>query len=288
MTIAERLVVTGASGHLGNLVIKELLARGISNIIATTRTPDSLAQHAAQGVDVRMADFKEAATLTNAFKGGTHMLLISTRDVGSRVPQHEAAVKAAKGAGVQHVIYTSWPEPQHSVFEVCSDHARTEDFILKSGLKYTFLGNYLYSDTLMWSLPKALETGTLYGAAGNGRAAYVTRQDCAYAAAGVLAHAASHEGKRYRISGPKAYSRAELVELVSEVADKKLSYVDLAPDDFKKALVQTGMPEPLAQVFVSCELAIKGGENELVTQAIEELSEHKPESLRSYLESALK
>jgi hypothetical protein len=78
---------------------------------------------------------------------------------------------------VQHVIYTSWPEPQHSVAAVSPDHAGTEELILNSGLKFTFLGNYSYSELLMFSLPKALEGGTLYGAAGTGRAAYVTRQD---------------------------------------------------------------------------------------------------------------
>ncbi len=284
----ERIVVTGASGKLGRLVIQDLLARGTSNIIATTRTPDSLAEFADKGVDVRMADFKNPATLTDAFKGGTRLLLISTLDVGSRVPQHGAAVEAAKAAGVQHVIYTSWPEPQHSVAAVSPDHAGTEDLILKSGLKYTFLRNYSYSELLMFSLPKALEGGNLYGAAGTGRAAYVTRQDCAYAAAGVLEHAALHENKRYRITGPQAYSRTEIAALVSEITGKKLSYVDLPPEDFKKALVGAGMPEGFAKVFLSFELAIKGGELEPVTQAVEELSGHNPVSLRSYLESALK
>jgi NAD(P)H dehydrogenase (quinone) len=281
----ERIVVTGASGNLGKLVIQELLAKGISNIIATTRTPDSLTAFAAQGVDVRMADFKSPATLTGAFEGGTRMLLISTRDIGLRVQQHGAAVDAAKAAGVEHVIYTSWPDPHHSVAAVSADHAATEDLILNSGLKYTFLGNHLYAEVLMWaSLPKALEVGILYGAAGTGRAAYVTRQDCAYAAAGVLEHAALHENKRYRISGPKAYSHMELAALVSEITGKKLSYSDLSPEEFKKVLAQSGMPEG----FLSFDLAIKGGEIEPVSKAVKELSGHSPQSLQDYLDSALK
>jgi NAD(P)H dehydrogenase (quinone) len=92
----ERLVVTGASGKLGKLVVQELLDKAITNIIATTRTPDRLAEFAAQCVDVRVADFKIPGTLTDAFNGGTRLLLISTLDVGSRIPQHGAAVEAAK------------------------------------------------------------------------------------------------------------------------------------------------------------------------------------------------
>lgn len=284
----ERLLVTGASGKLGKLVLKELLAAGVKNIIATTRTPESLTDFAAQGVDVRRADFKDPSTLADAFKDGTRLLLISTADVGTRVPQHGAAIEAAKAAGVQHVIYTSWPEPQHSVAGVSPDHGATEELILESGLKYTFLGNYLYSELLMFSLPKALESGKLFGAAGEGRAAYVTREDCASAAAGVLKNAAQHEDKRYRISGPVAYSRAEIASLASEITSKPLAYVDLPAEDFQKALTRAGMPEGFAKLFVSFELAIKNGELAPITQDVLELSGHVPISLQSFLQSALK
>jgi len=284
----ERLLVTGASGKLGKLVLKELLAAGVDNIIATTRTPESLTDFAAQGVDVRRADFKDPSTLADAFKDGTRLLLISTADVGTRVPQHGAAIEAAKAAGVQHVIYTSWPEPQHSVAGVSPDHAATEALILESGLKYTFLGNYSYSELLMFSLPKALEGGKLFGAAGEGQAAYVTRQDCAYAAAGVLKNAGQHEDKRYRISGPAAYSRAEIASLASEITGKPLTYVDLPAEDFQKALTGAGMPEGFAKLFVSFELAIKNGELAPITQDVLELSGHAPVSLQSFLQSALK
>ena len=284
----EKIVVTGASGKLGKLVLKELLAAGAADILATTRTPENLAEFASQGVDVRQADFKNPASLEDAFKGGTRLLLISTTDVGSRVPQHGAAIDAAKAAGVEHVIYTSWPDPQHSVAAVSPDHAATEDLVLKSGLKFTFLGNYLYSETLMFGLPKALETGKLFGAAGDGRAAYVTRQDCAYAAAGVLNNAVRYENKRLGISGPVAYTRSEIAQLASGITGKPLVYVDLPAEDFGKALVGAGMPEGFAKLFVSFELAIKAGELEAVTQDVSEVSGHTPASLSDFLKSALK
>jgi NAD(P)H dehydrogenase (quinone) len=288
MAFNEKLIVSGASGKLGRLVIQALLAQGSSDIIATTRTPESLAEFAAQGVDVRKADFKEPASLSEAFQGGTRLLLISTTDVGTRVPQHRAAIEAAKAAGVRHVIYTSWPEPQKSVAGVSPDHAATEQLILESGLQYTFLGNYSYSEILMFALPKALENGKLVGAAGDGRAAYVTRQDCAYAAAAVLKNGAQHENKRYSISGPQAYSRQEIASMVSEITGKPLVYVDLPAEAFQNALVGAGMPEGFAKLFVSFELAIKNGELETVAQDVKELSGHSPLSLRSFLESSLK
>ncbi len=288
MATNEKIVISGASGQLGKLVLRELLAKGNTNLIAATRTPESLTEFAAQGVEVRKADFNAPETLREAFRGARRLLLISTTDVGQRAQQHGAAIEAAKAAGVEHIIYTSYPDPTHSVAAVSPDHAATEDLILKSGLKYTFLGNYLYSEVLMYSLPSATQSGTLYGSAGDGRAAYVTRQDCAYAAAGVLASAAEHEDKRYRISGPAAYTRAELTALVSEVTGKPVSYVDLPPDDFKQGLIQAGIPEAYTPMFVSFDLAIKAGELAKVTQDVKQLSGHEPQDLRSFLQSALR
>lgn len=288
MANSEKVIVTGASGKLGRLVVQRLLEKGNSNIIATTRTPEKLEEFRSRGVDIRLADFKDPSTLAAAFEGGTRLLLISTSDVGSRIPQHEAAIDAAKAVGVQHVIYTSWPEPQKSVAVVSPDHAATEALLLKSGLKYTFLGNYSYSEILMFSLPKALERGTLYGSAGEGRAAYVTRQDCANAAAGVLENGTPYENKRYGISGPEAYSRADIARLASEITGKALSYVDLPAEDFKKSLVDGGMPDGFAQLFLSFELAIKAGELEATTQDVEQTSGQKPVSLRSFLQANLK
>jgi len=287
MATNERILITGASGQLGKLVLRELLANGKTNLIATTRTPEDLGEFAAQGVEVRKADFKTPETLTEAFRGATTLLLISTIDLGSRLEQHGAAVQAAKAAGVQHVVYTSWPNPAHSVATVAPEHAGTEDLIVKSGLKYTFLANYPYAEMLMYSLPKAIETGTLYGAAGDGKTAYVTRQDCAYAAAGVLSNPSEHENKTYLITGPKAYSRSELAALVSEITGKTVSYVELAPEDFKKGLIQAGLPEGYAQVFVSFELAVKANEVAQTTRVVEQVSGHLQQELPAFLKTAL-
>lgn len=283
----ERILVTGASGQLGQLVLQRLIDRGHSNLIATTRTPDKLGEFSQKGVDVRYADFNEPTSLDAAFAGATSLLLISTLDIGSRVEQHGHAIDAAKRAGVKHIVYTSWPHPESSVALVSPDHAGTEDLIRSSGLKYTFLANYLYSEGLMYSLPQAIQIGTLYGAAGDGKAAYVTREDCAYAAAGALRDTAQHENKTYLISGPQAYSRAELVALVSKITGKALAYAELAPDAFKAALIQGDLPEAYAAMFLSFELAIKRGEVSEISDAVVQLSGQAPTDLATFLKQSL-
>ncbi len=288
MSQNERILVTGASGNLGLLTLNALLEAGQTNIIATTRDPAKLSELSNKGVEVRAADFKDPSGLADAFRGATRLLLISTTDVGSRVEHQRNAVTAAKAAGVKHIIYTSWPNPETSLAAVSPDHAATERFIKESGLKYTFLRNYTYAENLMYSLPAAIASGTLYGCAGAGKNAFVTRQDCANAAAGALINAARYEDTYLNVSGPEAYTYSEIGALVSEIKQQKVVYQDLSPEDFKAAIVTAGMPDMYAQLFVTIDLAVKNGEIETVTDTVEKLSGKKPIGLREFLQATLK
>ena len=112
--------LTGANGHLGRLVIKHLLTHvPADQILATTRTPEHLADLAAQGVVVRRADFTNPATLPAAFAGSTRLLIISTDTIGQRVEQHKAAIEAAASVGVGHIVYTSSPHADPNASHHC-------------------------------------------------------------------------------------------------------------------------------------------------------------------------
>src|SRR5262245_20293360 len=129
MAESKTFLVTGASGHIGRGVIDALLKAGEQQVIGTTRAPEALADYAKQGVQVRAADFHKPAGLVAAFRGATHMLLISTHEVGTRVAAHRAALDAAKKAGVRHIFYTSHASPETSVSYVAPEHAVTEKAI---------------------------------------------------------------------------------------------------------------------------------------------------------------
>ena len=106
--LSERLLVTGASEHLGRKIIEELLKRGAEDIVGTTRDPSKLGDLAARGVEIRKADFDQPETLVPAFEGVTRLVLVSTDAVhqpGLRIRQHHAAIAAAAGRGVRYLVY---------------------------------------------------------------------------------------------------------------------------------------------------------------------------------------
>ncbi|MET0391392.1 MAG: SDR family oxidoreductase [Polyangiales bacterium] len=281
------LLVTGASGHLGRLVIERLLEHGAGPIIATTRNPDSLQALRSQGVEVRKADFDDKESLHDAFRGAERALLISTDalDVpGRRIEQHTRAVKALERAEVSHVVYTSLPNPIGSPVVIAPDHAATEAALAASKLDYTVLRNNLYADLLLASLPGALASGQLTDARAQGAAAYVTREDCARVAAAVLADR-SHIGRRtLDVAGERAWTGDQLAALLNELFERHIQHVSVPVEAFTTALTGHGLPRPVADVYASFETAIAKGDLAAPSDTVRRLTGQAPEDLRSFLQ----
>jgi len=290
--MTETLLVTGASGQLGRGVVRHLLeAQRIapSRIIATTRNPESLADLAALGVTVRSADFNDLVSLEKAFEGADRVLIISTGELDlksdRRLKQHQAAVAAAKAAGVSHLLYTSMPNPEPgSPVLFAGDHYGTEQAIKASGIPYTIFRNGWYQENLFMALPHAIASGQWYTSAGDGRIAHAARDDMAAAIAAGLA-SDSTESTTYTLTGPQAYTTAEIAALVSEVTGKPLEVVQLPDDALTEGVKAAGIPEEFARVIVSFDANTRSGRIAMVTDALETLSRRKPRSLKQFLEA---
>jgi len=282
------LLVTGASGQLGRHVLDGLLAQKIGPIIATTRQPDQLKDYAAKGVEVRQADFDSPnpAALAKAFSGARRALLISTDAVGTpgrRLAQHLAALKAFESAGVEHVVYTSVTNPKpDSQIPVAPDHRATEEALAASTLGFTVLRNSLYADLALTPLQSAIASGQLVDARENGRAGFVTREDCARAAAAALA--ASFSGRRtLELTGPAALTSNEVAAIVSQLSGRPVKHVSVSPEAYKAALIEHNVPPPVADVYVGFDVAIAAGELDVVSDAVEQLTGRPAQSFRDFL-----
>lgn len=284
----SRLLVTGAGGHLGRLVVGHLLDTlkiAPDRIIATTRDPEKLADLAARGVTVRAADFARPETLPAAFEGADRLLLISTLSVGTRVAEHKAAIDAAVAAGVQHVLYTSIPNPVEPELLIVHDHARTEELLAASPLAgWTALRNNWYFENLLLAIPQLLSTGQWFSASQGGRIAYIARSDLALAAASALANGG--DGKRaLTLGGDTAYSTAELAEIVGRAFNTTITEVRVTREQLEQGMVAAGLPAHVANVLGSAEVHIAKGRLGEVTGDVRALIGHAPQTLESWLDA---
>jgi NAD(P)H dehydrogenase (quinone) len=254
------IVVTGATGHLGRLVVENLLDRGVpgAQIVAAVRTPEKAAGLAARGVQVREADYDRPETLAPAFAGADRLLLVSSSDPGRRLPQHQAAVDAARQAAVGHLAYTSILRADTTPLGLAPDHKATEELIRAAGLPFTFLRNGWYTENYDAAITQAAVTGTLFGSAGDGRVSAAARADYAAAAAAVLT-SEGHQGKAYELGGEPAFSYAELAAEISRAAGTPVAYQNLTAEAHKRALADTGLPEFYVELLVDSDQGIAAG-----------------------------
>ena len=269
-----KYAITGASGQLGRLAADELLERvPASDVVLITRRPESLAEYAARGVEVRAGDFTDPASLPAAFAGVDRLLLVSTDAVGTRLPGQVAAVTAAAAAGVARIAYTSItrPEPENPA-AVVADHAGTEQALRDSGTRWTMLRNAIYADMQVPVLQQAAASGQLVTNVGDGRYAYVTRADCAAAAAAALVSDDADDAI-FDITGPESLSSNDLAALAGKLGSSDVAVVDVDDAAYVAGLVEhAGLPEPVAQLLASFHQAARLGYFEAVSDDFTKLT----------------
>lgn len=228
----DRIIISGASGQLGGQAVKDLLAKGIpaKNLILVSRTPDALAQYAQLGAATRFGDFAKPDSLPAAFAGGTRMLLISIGGgAGPRPVAHGHAIDAAKSVGVRQIAYTSWLGISKGDNQgIAADHVATEDLLRKSGVAYTFLRNSLYMETLLTQAARMVADGKATVPNGEIQIGYVTRADCAAAAAAVLS-TPGHDNKSYDITGPELIGVRQIAAAATAATGKVVAVTAADP-----------------------------------------------------------
>jgi NAD(P)H dehydrogenase (quinone) len=254
-------VITGATGHLGRLVVEALLDRGVpaEQIVATGRQVDRLRDLADRGVDVRVADFDDPASLDAAFDGATKVLFVSGSDVGHRIGQHHNVIEAAQRADVDLLAYTSIANADLATFGLAADHQETERILRKTGVPHALLRNSWYLENYTAQLPTFLEFGAVLGSAGNGRVSAATRADYAAGAAAVLL-ADDQAGQVYELGGDEAFSLSELAREVGAASGKEVEYRDLPAQEYTAVLVAAGLPEGYAAALADSDLGLERGE----------------------------
>lgn len=269
---------TGATGAVGGKVAARLARRGVPQrlIVRDLNRAPELA-----GSSATMAAYEDPDAFRRAVRGTDVLLLVSATEQRDRAALHTRAVDAAVEAGVRHIVYLSFLNAAPAAtFTFARDHFATEAHIRATGVDHTFLRPSLYLDLL----PRWIGAdGTLRGPAGNGRVAWVARDDIADVAAAVLCEPERHVNRTYDVTGPEAVSLAQTVDRLSALTGRTLSYV---PQTWEEALASRshlGAPAWAVRGWVSSYAAIAAGELDTVSTAVTDLTGHPARSIEGHL-----
>lgn len=288
----SKILVTGATGGLGKAVVDNLLKTASpSDISVLVRDSAKAADLQAHGVNLQQGDYNDYASLVAAFAGIDKLFLVSGNDIPNRVPQHTNAINAAKEAGVQHVVYTSFQrkteDGSSAAAFVAEAHLATEKLLKEAGLTYTILKNALYLDVLPLFMGPVLETGTIYLPAGEGKVPYASRADMGAAGAAVLV-GTGHENQSYDIANDTSHSFHDIAQVLSDLSGKTIQYVSPDAEAFGTALTAAGVPAEAIQMTAGFCVAIEQGEFDFPSSTLEKLLGRKPESAAEFLKATYK
>ena len=280
------VIVTGAGGQLGRLVIDHLLATvPASEVTAVARDRAKVGDLAARGVTIAVADYNSPESFDGLLSAGDRVLLISGSEMHlDRAAQHKVVLDAAVKAGVALFAYTSVLGLRGG--PVNDDHRATEDAIRASGIPYSLLRNGLYHEMATMNIPAALEHGALVRAAGDGRLASASRADYAAAAAAVLTGTA-HENTIYELSGDTAWSFAEFAAEVGKQSGRHIPYHAVPGEQYAAILSAAGLPDPLPHLMAGIDASIDAGELALTTGDLSRLTGRPTTPIAAAIATAL-
>ncbi|CAG9296333.1 SDR family oxidoreductase [Celerinatantimonas diazotrophica] len=282
------IAITGATGQLGQLVIKHLLQNiAGESVIALARSPEKANTLKELGVEVRQADYSKPETLDGALKGVTKLLLISSSEVGQRSVQHKNVIDAAKRSGVELIAYTSLLHADTSELMLAEEHVATEAYLKQANIPHVLLRNGWYSENYLASIAPSLANGGFIGCAKNGKISSAAREDYAEAAVAVLTSQHVQSGEVYELAGDESYTLTQLCEIISEESGQQIPYIDMAVSDFAKALEGAGIPKPLASVLANSDKGASQGGLFDDSHELSKLIGHPTRSIREMVRASL-
>ena len=266
--------MTGVTGKLGSYVADLVDKKGIASV-HLARSPERAKLYAS--AEIRKMVYANTSEVVDALKGIDILLMVSARENPERVKEHKDFLDAAKLAGVEHIVYTSfYGADEKATFTLSRDHAQTEAYIKKLGFTYTFLRDNFYLDFL---IDIALENGEIRGPAGSGLVSAVARKDESRVAAEILLNPKEWENQSLNLTGPEDLSMQEIVALLSKETSNAITYVDESIEEAYESRKKWPAQTWEYDAWVSTYTAIKAGEQAGVSTDIEKVLGHPASNL---------
>jgi NAD(P)H dehydrogenase (quinone) len=285
------ILVTGATGHLGNAAIHSLLEKGVpaSKITALVRDEKNKAANLSeQGVLLKTGNYNDYDSLLDALEGVDKLFLISSNDVAAdTLLQHKNVINAAKDNGVQHIVYISqeiMDDETTAIPFVIQVHRGTAEYLKETGIPYTVFNDSLYADSIGKFAGEGFLENGIFFPAGDGKVPFVPRTDIAEAAAVVLT-TPGHEYKTYAITGKDAYSFEDIAGFLTDITGKKVTYLRPDLDTYNDALGKAGVPKQVVGFLGAFSTAIRNGEFDTKRSDLENLLGRKPMELKEFLKN---
>lgn len=282
------ILVSGASGNLGRLIIKHLIKRGtpVSDIVAGARSPQKVRDLEEQGIRVVRFDYDDPASLKEGLKGIDRFVMVSVSQADTPINQHDLVIKAASEANLEVIAYTSVYRGKDSRLPLAPIHAAAEKAISESGVPYIFLRNNAYSDFYLGNVIQGIRTGVIASPAGNAKISGATRNDFAEAATVAITDD-KYIGKKLELSGDTAFTFNDLAQIASKIAGRQVTYQPMTLSQNTEVIKRAGYPERVVEVMSKLEEVTASGELASNDHTLSSMIGHPTTNMDEFVKNSL-
>ena len=272
-----KVLVTGATGNTGSLLVPKLLNAGID--VRVFVRDEKKAKHLKEaGAEVVIGDLDNPETILPAVKNVDKIYLL-TWNGPTQLRQVENTVRTAKEAGNPHIIRHSMWGSENS--RIIKQGLQAEELIKSSGLPWTMLQPTFFMQNTMMAAQSISSDGMIYWDMNDGKLGMIDVRDIADAAFEVIT-GQGYESKSYILTGPEAISFNDVAKTFSKVLNTEVKYMNVPGEASKQAMVGMGIPEWIADGFVELDEGFSKNFAGSTTKNIEILTGHPARSLEQF------
>lgn len=271
----DTILVTGSTGNVGSQVVKQLSSfKG--KVRAAVQSKNRAQEIKNTGAELVEMNFNNTETVNAAFKGVQKLFLL-TPFVPNMVEISENLVEQARKANVDHIVKQSaFGSNMNQVTTRNRLHQEVEEIIELSGINYTFLRPMPFMQNYLGFADSIRTQGTFSIPVGDSKTSFVDTRDIAAVAVQALTKSNEHRNKVYNITGPEAISNYEIAEILSNIAKKKITYVDVSDNDARRRMKNSGMQEWVVESLMELFGFQKDGNASIVSLDVERITDRKP------------
>lgn len=278
--MTQTVLITGATGNIGSLVIPQLLGKGI-NVRAYVRDAQKASYLADQGVELHLGDFSNQDALNKAAMGVDTILAITPPNPMA-VEQGKVILNAALNAGnPNYVRMSAIGAAEDAPTENGKLHYASDKALMESGLNYTILRPHFFMQNLFASTETIISEGNMYMGMGEGSLGMIDVRDIADCAVSIILNG-GHQGKIYTPTGPESIPFNKVAEIISNGLDKTVNYIPVPLEAVRQAIIDAGWGEWGAQVMVDYSKAYSEGWGDFINNDVETITGQKPRSFMQF------
>jgi len=276
----DTILVTGSTGNVGSQVVKQLSSFS-GKVRAAVQSKNRAQEIENTGAELVEMNFNNTETVNAALKGVQKLFLL-TPFVPNMVEISENLVEQARKANVNHIVKQSAFGSEGQGITMNRLHCEVEQIIESSGINYTFLRPMSFMQNYLGLADSIRTLGTFSFPLGDSKTSFVDTRDIAAAAVQALTNSNEHRDKAYNITGPAAISNYEIADILSNIADKKVTYVDVSINGTRNVMKNAGMQEWGVDALMELFEFQKAGNASAVSPDVERVVGRKPISFTQF------